>query len=111
MTAFFGPLGPARRALAGHLDRLGSSLAGLGRQLRDSAAGAIGRAAAETARQAVASLLRQSGEGPHARAETRYRRDDGPLSGWGEPDPADDWQGPDEPRWGQETRGWRHPDY
>jgi hypothetical protein len=111
MSAFFGPPGPARRALAGHLDCLGASLAALGRQLRDSAAGAVGRAAAEAVRQAVACLLRQPGEGHDAHAEAPYRRDCRPLPGRGGPEPPDDCQGPAEPRWAQNASGWRHPDY
>jgi hypothetical protein len=111
MTAFFAALGPARRALAGHLDRLGASLAALGRQLRDRAAGAAGRAAAEAVRQAVTCVLRPPGEGASARAEAPHRREDHPLPGWGEPEPLDGWQQPDEPRRGRDHGAWRHPDH
>jgi hypothetical protein len=109
----------AYRHLSGHLEQLGATLVGLGRQMRDSVATAVSRSAAEALRQGLASLLRQSGEGPGSLDEHRpfdpsprlgnpYRRGIPPRSDWGEPDRLDNWDAPDESRWDRrEASDWR----
>jgi hypothetical protein len=50
-------LGPAWRAVAGHLARLGRAVDGLAQRLREDVAHAVGQAAADAAREAVHALL------------------------------------------------------
>jgi hypothetical protein len=103
-------LQPASRTLSEHLEQLRATLAGLGGQLRESVASAVSRSAAEALRQALATLLRQPGEGPNALDDRRpfderprlgdpSRRGIPLRSDWGEPDHLDDWRAPGESRW------------
>jgi hypothetical protein len=57
-------LGPAWRALARPLARLGRALDGLAGRLRDDVAHAVGQAAADAAREAVRALLAGPGRSP-----------------------------------------------
>jgi hypothetical protein len=110
--SYFRPLiDPTRQAMAGHLGRLGLSLASLGRHLRDSVAGAIGRAASEAVRQAVTTLLRQPGEDSAPEESwTRYRNDR-VSSTWNRDHfrHHDPWNEPGESGWGYGDR-WQHED-
>jgi hypothetical protein len=103
--------GPARQALAGHLGRLGLSLAGLGQQLRDSVAGAIGRAASEAVRQAVATLLRQPGDDSTPEEGWPRYRDERAGSTWNRDHfrHHDPWGEPDDSGWGYAER-WQRDD-
>jgi hypothetical protein len=95
------------------------TLSGLGRQMRDGVASAVSQTAAEALRQALASLLRESGEGPDA-LDDRRPFDDRPRLGdpsrpgiplradWGEPERLDDWPEPGESRWDRrDASDWR----
>jgi hypothetical protein len=109
----------AYRHLSGHLEQLAATLVGLGRQMRDAVSSAVSRSAAEALRQGLASLLRQSGEGPGSldghrpfdpspRLGTPYRRGIPPRSDRGEIDHLDDWHEPDQQRWDRREAGdWR----
>jgi hypothetical protein len=113
----------AYRNLSGHLEQLGATLAGLGRQMRDSVATAVSRSAAEALRQGLASLLRQSGETPDAVDDRRpfddrlrlgdpSRRRTPLRSDWGEADRLDDWAQPGESRWDRrDASDWRGHNY
>jgi hypothetical protein len=102
---------PARQALAGHLGRLGLSLAGLGQQLRDSVAGAVGRAASEAVRQAVATLLRQPGDDSTPEEGWPRYRDERVGSAWNRDHfrHHDPWGESDDSGWGYAER-WQHED-
>jgi hypothetical protein len=96
-------LGPAWRALAHHLARLGRALDGLAQRLRDDITRAVEQAAADAARDAVRALLAEPGVSPGPTASVRGpppwggQLDDSFERAWAErpdePWPADDLEG------------------
>jgi hypothetical protein len=110
---------PAGQSLSGHLERLRVTLTGLGGQMREAVASAVSRAASEALRQALATLLRQPGEGQDT-LDDRRPFDDRPRLGdpsrrgiplrsdWGEPERLDGWHEPGESRWDRrDGTDWR----
>jgi hypothetical protein len=76
-------LAPARRALAGHLGRLGGTLASLAGEVREAVSRALSRSAADVVREAVHAALDGAGAVRHSlpppRQGPRY-----PSSSWQE---------------------------
>jgi hypothetical protein len=102
-------LDPVRRALAGHLARLGGTLASLAAELREAVARAVSRSAADVVREAVQAALDGASVGRHSlpppRQGPRY-----PSSSWHEPGSpwsrdADDVRDRDDPYWSDDDYG------
>jgi hypothetical protein len=106
VPSFISLLAPARRALAGHLARLGGTLASLAAEVREAVARAVSRSAADAVREAVQAAL--DGAGPHSLPPPRYGHCY-PSSSWHESDSwsrdADDRRDRDDPYWAGDDYG------
>jgi hypothetical protein len=109
MSLYERLLKPASRSLSGHLGRLGANLSAVAGELRQSVSTAVGRAAADAVRQAVARLMRhqqeEAGDASLDEPLTHWRRSSQQRRpGWDDPDHLGGWAEPDEPRWRQSIR-------
>jgi hypothetical protein len=109
MHSLLSVLAPARRALAGHLARLGGTLASLAAEVREAVSRAVSRSVADVVREAVHAALDGSDAGrqslPPPRHEPRYSSSSWHQSGSSWSRDADDVSGRDDPYWSDEDYG------
>jgi hypothetical protein len=108
MTSLLSLLAPARRALAGHLSRLGGTLASLAAEVRQAVARAISRSVGDIAREAIEAALDGADAVRHSLPPPRYGHRY-PSSSWRESDSwsrdADDGRERDDPHWSDDDYG------
>ncbi len=107
MSSLLSLLAPARRALAGHLARLGGTLASLAAEVREAVSRAVSRSVADVVREAVHAALDGGDAGRHSLPPPRYGHRS--PSSWHEPDSwsrdADDRGDRDDPYWAGDDYG------
>ncbi len=106
MPSLFFLLDPARRALAGHLGRLGGTLASLAAEVREAVSRAVSRSVADAVREAAHAALDGADTGRHSLPPPRYGHRS--PSSWHE---SDSWPRDADDRGDRDDAYWSGDDY